>query len=70
MANEGPHRKVDHGYAWVILVVCVCANSFQNIGYPGIFYMDILNQYDRGEYFVFYVKPVGTFDYLAVSHRK
>ncbi len=50
MANGKSQNNLDQGYAWVILFACVCANSFQNIGTPGIFYKAILHKYDRGEY--------------------
>ncbi len=43
-------HDVDHGYAWIILVICVISQCFEYVATVGIYYMTILRKFQTGTY--------------------
>ncbi len=45
---EAYHHKVDEGFAWIILIICVVAQCFEHVATAGIYYMAIIHQFYEG----------------------
>ena len=44
----GRQYDVDHGFSWVILLICVISQCFEHVATVGIFYMAILQKFQKG----------------------
>ncbi len=48
MRTMDHHGDLDRGYAWIVLIACIIAQSFEHISTAGIFYMAIFDKYQKG----------------------
>ncbi len=54
------HSEVDRGYAWLILVAGLILTCFEHIPTNGIFYMAILEKYQRDHYATIWIQTLQT----------
>ncbi len=50
--------NIDAGYAWLILVACVMITCFEYAATTGIFYMAILEKYQRDHYSTIWIQTL------------
>ena len=52
------HRDIDGGFAWFILAACIIMTCFEHIATTGIFYMAILEKYQRTHYATIWIQTL------------
>ncbi len=59
------HRDMDGGFAWFILAACIIMTCFEHSATTGIFYMAILEKYQRSHYETIWIQTLHSQKELA-----